>query len=126
MLVVTNFFNDYCQLELEELSNSTRSTRIGKCLKARRLFFSTKFVMLEAQISFKDAGQERSFSRVDGIKQVAQGRRSECNLAYHVGCYPERQWIPSNVRLPLCSTLSRNSVHRSWVAVVMLDSMSVR
>ena len=86
LLVVSNFFDDYCQLELEGLKVSARNTaeefidllgwkisQSGKALPS----FASEFVMLGAQISFEEADQgfvlvHNKPGRVESIRQMAK------------------------------------------------------
>ena len=85
LLVVTNFFDDFCQLEIEGLCDSARSAaeefmgllgwRIAEGEKA--LPFAQTFIMLGAQLSFEEASTGHVIvrnkpGRLDGIRKLVQ------------------------------------------------------
>ena len=85
LLVVTNFFDDFCQLEIEGLCDSARSAaeefmgllgwRIAEGEKA--LPFAQTFIMLGAQLSFEEASAGHVIvrnkpGRLDGVRKLVQ------------------------------------------------------
>ena len=82
-LVVTNFFDDYCQLEIEGLCDSARSAAedflelLGWTISQgeKALPFSSEFVMLGAQLSFEEASTghivvRNKPGRLEGIRKL--------------------------------------------------------
>ena len=85
LLVITNFFDDYCQLEIEGLCDSARSAAeeflglLGWTISQgeKALPFAQVFVMLGAQLSFEEASAghivvRNKPGRLDGIRELVR------------------------------------------------------